>query len=143
MMKKSFRTMLGVTLLEIMLVLAIAAMVVVMSIRYYQSATTNQKVASTLNNITAIVAAGENYLSSQGTYEKIGPADVTPYMPGNKMPSSGWGGEMGVENGSANGYDITVPSVPTGACKQLAALIKQNGKVTMDASCTKATVTAN
>lgn len=143
MMKRSFRAISGVTLLEIMLVLAIAAMVVVMSIRYYQSATTNQKVASTLNNITAIVAAGENYLAAQGKYDNIGDADIKPYMPGNEMPSSGWGGAMSVGGGTASQYEITVPAIPTGACKQLAALVKQNGKVTFDSACSKATVVAN
>jgi len=36
------RRMSGVTLLEIMLVLAVAAMVIVMSIRYYRNATNSQ-----------------------------------------------------------------------------------------------------
>jgi hypothetical protein len=127
-----------------MLVLAIAAMVVVMSIRYYQSATTNQKVATTLNNITAIIAAGENYFSSQGTFVGIVDANITPYMPGNAMPISGWGGPMVVNGGTPTSYTINIPNIPaTGPCKQLTGLLQQNGKATMNANCTIATVTSS
>lgn len=50
----------GVTLLEIMLVLAVAAMVIVMSIRYYQSAQSNQGVNETMSQIQAIASGMDN-----------------------------------------------------------------------------------
>ncbi len=139
-MKRSFKSVLGVTLLEIMLVLAIAAMVIVMSIRYYQSASLNQKIAATLNNITAIVAAAESYLAAAGTLAGATPDNLKPYLPGNAMPFSGWGGAMDVTNPSANGYTITIPSVPATACVQLTNLVKQNSKLTMNATCTSVAV---
>lgn len=91
-MKRPFKTVLGVTLLEIMLVLAIAAMIVVMSIRYYQSASLNQKVASTMDNITGIISAGESYYSSTSSLAGLTSAQIAPYLPGSVMPTAAWGG---------------------------------------------------
>jgi len=140
-MKRSFTSVLGVTLLEIMLVLAIAAMIIVMSIRYYQSASLNEKIATTLNNVTAIVAAAESYLAATGTLAGATAANLTPYLPGGTMPFSGWGGSMAVTNPSANGYSITIPSIPTAACTPFTNLIKQNSKLSIDTGCTTVTVT--
>jgi type II secretory pathway component PulJ len=47
-MKKQARSILGVTLLEIMLVLAVAAMIIIMSVRYYESANSSQQANATL-----------------------------------------------------------------------------------------------
>lgn len=144
-MKRSFKSILGVTLLEIMLVLAIAAMVIVMSIRYYQSASLNQKIAATLNSITAIMAAGESYLAATGTLAGVSNADLNPYLPGGAMPNSGWGGQMSIKGLAANQYSITIPNVPTGAngggCTQLTNLVTQNSKLKIDGTCTTVTVT--
>ncbi len=137
-MKRSFKLALGVTLLEIMLVLAIAAMVVVMSIRYYQSASTNQKVAATLNAATAIMAAGENYLSSTGSFTGIVDASITPYMPGGVMPVSPWGGgSLSVTAGGGGAtYSINVPGLTAGGtgqavCAQINQLLLKNSKMSM------------
>ncbi|EKD73966.1 MAG: hypothetical protein ACD_45C00124G0006 [uncultured bacterium] len=127
-MKRSFKAVLGVTLLEIMLVLAIAAMIIVMSIRYYQSASLNQKIAATMNNVTGIVAAVESYLAATGTLQNLNAGVIQPYLPGGVMPSSGWGGAMTIAAGGANAYTITVPSVPTLGCTQLRSLLIQNTK---------------
>ena len=140
-MKRSFKSVLGVTLLEIMLVLAIAAMVIVMSIRYYQSASLNQKIAATLNNITAIVAAGESYLAATGTLTALSSTNLNPYLPGNTMPFSGWGGQMSVTTGAANSYSIGIPSVPANGCTQLTNLVQQNSKLVMASGCASVTVT--
>jgi Tfp pilus assembly protein FimT len=140
-MKQSRQSILGVTLLEIMLVLAIAAMVIVMSIRYYQSASLNQKIAATLNNITAVVAAAESYLAATGTLTGLATAEITPYLPGGVMPYTGWGGQMTVTGGQASSYTIGLPSVPSAACTQLTNLVKQNSKLSMAAGCGSVVVT--
>ena len=59
----------GVTLLEVLLVLAIAAMIIVMSIRYYQSASTSQQVNMTMEEIQAITAAADNLAIGSGSYQ--------------------------------------------------------------------------
>lgn len=133
-MKKSFKSALGVTLLEIMLVLAIAAMIIVMSIRYYQSASTNQKVASTMDNITGVMAAGESFLAATGNLSAVSATDLTPYLPGGALPNSPWGGPFTVKAIGANSYSMTIPSVPANACNMLKALVGQNSKLTPDCS---------
>lgn len=126
-MKKSPQSMLGVTLLEIMLVLAIAAMIIVMSIRYYQSASNNQKIAAGLNAVTSIIAAGESVLGATGSLATIA-TDALPYLPDNKMPSSPWGGPMTITGAGASTYTI-VMNVPTALCSSFLALVNQNSKL--------------
>lgn len=133
-MKRSFKSVLGVTLLEIMLVLAIAAMIVVMSIRYYQSASLNQKVASAMDNITGIVAAGESVYNSTNTLASASSA-ITAYLPGNKLPASPWGGTFAIQSPGPTSFNINVPGATAAACAQLTNLSSQNAKLT-GASCT-------
>ena len=131
--------MLGVTLLEIMLVLAIAALVIIMSIRFYQTASTTNKVNAAMTSIQSIVAAGENYLTGGGSVNAI-KTGITPYLPGGSLPKSPWTGkEVSISNGDATAgtYTITMDSpgaananlsIPvTGSpCSQLATQLHQN-----------------
>ncbi len=126
-MKKSPRLMLGVTLLEIMLVLAIAAMVIVMSIRYYQSASNNQKIAAGLNAVTSIIAAGESVLGAKGSLTTIA-TDALPYLPNNEVPNSPWGGPMKIEDALATSYSISM-TIPSLVCPSFLSLVKQNSKL--------------
>ena len=131
-MKRSLQAVLGVTLLEIMLVLAIAAMVITMSIRYYQSASLNQKVTAALNSVTAVVAAGESVLSAQGVtgFTGTNAANFNPFLPGGAPLPSPWGGTIVPAGTGANTYTITIPNVPNAACTQLRALVQQNNRMT-------------
>jgi len=126
-MKKSPQSMLGVTLLEIMLVLAIAAMVIVMSIRYYQSASNNQKIAAGLNAVTSIIAAGESVLGATGSLSTVA-TDALPYLSGNKIPNSPWGGAMSISGAGPSTYTIVMP-MPTALCPSFLALVNQNSKL--------------
>lgn len=135
-MKRSFKSMLGVTLLEIMLVLAIAAMVIVMSIRYYQSASTNQKINAAVNTVVAIVAAGENYLSANGGFTGISPSQVAPYLPGGSMPKSPWGGAITMGASSSTSYTFDIPNTTAGTCIQINNLLKGNTKISASGTTT-------
>ncbi len=126
-MKKSSRSMLGVTLLEIMLVLAIAAMVIVMSIRYYQSASNNQKMAAGLNAVTSVIAAGESVLGAKGSLATIA-TDALPYLPNNAMPNSPWGSPITISGAAATTYTI-VMNIPSSICPAFLSLVQQNNKL--------------
>jgi Tfp pilus assembly major pilin PilA len=143
-MKKSPQAMLGVTLLEIMLVLAIAAMVIVMSIRYYQSAANNQKIAAGLNTITAVVSAGESYLASGPStgLTALSNGVLSPYL-GGSMPASPWGGAVTVSGVSSTSYTVSMPvSKDAVVCTQLIAMISQNSKLNSPApTCAAGTLT--
>ncbi len=130
-MKKSPQSILGVTLLEIMLVLAIAAMVIVMSIHYYQSASNNQKIAAGMNTIMAVAAAGESYLATGPStgLQSASNSTLSPYL-GGTMPTSPWGGAITVAGVSSTSYTITMTvSKDPVVCTQLIALISQNSKL--------------
>ncbi len=136
-MKKSLQVtkILGVTLLEIMLVLAIAAMVLVMSVRYYQSASTSQKINAALGTVANVVAAGENYQASAGSYSSISNAALVYYMPNGAMPTSPWSTTLTVTAVDAVSYTITITAVPNAACVPLKSLLLQNKKLTSTTTC--------
>lgn len=127
-MKKSLRTMLGVTLLEIMLVLAIAAMVIVMSIRYYQQASSNQRVNAMVDIVTGFVAAGQSYLNAKGSYSQVTASALSPYLPNNAVPASPWGGTLSVTSPAATSFTLSISSIPANDCTKLNnLLINQQG----------------
>lgn len=129
-MKRSIKSILGVTLLEIMLVLAIAAMVIVMSIRYYQSASQNQKVAASVDTVTGIMAAGENVLGGVGSLASFSSSMAAPYLPGGALPVSPWGGTISVSGTGTSTYIISI-TAPANACTMMGTLLTtQNTKIT-------------
>src|SRR5438128_3196775 len=99
-MKKFKSSVLGVTLLEIMLVLAIAAMIIVMSIRYYQSAGSSNQANAVLQQIQAITAMADNLAQTNGSYSSVSNGTLDPLLPGNSFtaPSSG---KMTITGGTA------------------------------------------
>lgn len=120
-MKRSLRLMAGVTLLEIMLVLAIAAMIIVMSIRYYQSATTNQQAASLMESIQSITAAADTLAQTSGTYATVvSTAAITNLVPAGTM-SQPWGGTITISAPTTTTYTVTIANIPAGLCQQVYA----------------------
>lgn len=112
---KKFKSALGVTLLEIMLVLAIAAMVIVMSVRYYQSAQASSQANTVLGQITNVVAAADSLSQASGSYAAVTTAAVQAIVPNNSMTTP-WGSAITVTAGSATGYLLTIPGVPGNVC---------------------------
>ena len=140
-MKRSMKSMMGVTLLEIMLVLAIAAMVIVMSVRYYQSASSNQKLNAGMSTVTGILAAAESYATANGTFATITNATLADYL-GSSAPKSPWGGDVTVTGKTANSFTIEFPSVSTSDCTRFSALLtSSNSKLAPSCASNKVTVT--
>lgn len=139
-MKRTIKSMVGVTLLEIMLVLAIAAMVIVMSIRYYQSASLNQKLNAAVDTVTGIIAAAESYLSANGTFSGLGGSSLNVYLPGGKLPNSPWGGTVGVTASGSSAFVINM-NAPTAGCTQLLAILTKNNSKITGSACSAITVT--
>jgi major structural subunit of bundle-forming pilus len=134
--------MVGVTLLEIMLVLAIAAMVIVMSIRYYQSASLSQKLNTAMSIITGVSAAAENYLNQKGTYSTLTNATLSAFLPGSSDLSSPWGGKIEIKGATDGTFTMTLNNIPATACTQLKALLQTNKKVSLPDGCTPVTINA-
>lgn len=125
-MKKTMKVMLGVTLLEIMLVLAIAAMIIVMSIRYYQSASSSQQTNTIMEQVQAIVAAADSLAQASGSYSQAGlSANLPTLLPTNAM-NAPWGGTMTITSITASSYTINIPSPPAAVCLLLVARLRVN-----------------
>jgi len=127
-MKQFARSNLGVTLLEIMLVLAIASMVIVMSIRYYQSASSNQQATNAIQGIQGIIAAMDN-LGMNGGYTNVTTADLTSVVGANNMrtPTNAL---YTVTGNTATTYVLTAPLNGT-ICPNVMAKLRNNAKITV------------
>lgn len=132
-MKRFAQSMLGVTLLEIMLVLAIAAMIIVMSVRYYQSASASQQANDILQKITAITAVADGIAQGTGRYTGVTSAAVKPMMPNQSMATPWGGGDITI-TGEAAKYNVTIPGMPANVCSQISPKLQANDRFVIDAS---------
>lgn len=140
-MKKFIKDILGVTLLEIMLVLAIAAMIIIMSVRFYQSASVNQQVNALIEFVQGITSAADGLAQGAGnSYQDVVATDLTNIMP-NKNMNTPWGTQATWAATSPTVFTITLPSVPSATCTQFTARMAANAKYTIASGC--GTVTYN
>lgn len=126
-MKRFSKSMLGVTLLEIMLVLAIAAMIIVMSIRYYQSATSSAQSNQAMQEVQAVMAAMDN-LGLAGGYTAASQASLSATVGSTNMVTPS-GGAITLGTTATNTYSVTA-SLNTTVCPSVAAKLQGNTKIT-------------
>ena len=127
-MKKFTKSVLGVTLLEIMLVLAIAAMIIVMSVRYYQSATANQQANAALQMIQGITAAADSLAQASGSYQSaVTDTSIQSLMPNNSMLLP-WGTTITVSGQSPTTYQVSLASTPAAVCVLLKSRLGSSAK---------------
>lgn len=125
-MNRFSKTLLGVTLLEIMLVLAVAAMIIVMSVRYYQSASSNQQANALLQQLQAIAGIADGIAQASNSYSKVSTSTVKAMMPNPNMMTTPWGEAISVNGGSSSTYSVTVNNNPPGVCQQVASRLSSN-----------------
>ncbi len=116
-MKRHLKSIAGVTLLEVMLVLAIAAMIIVMSVKYYQSATASQQTNSALQSIQAITAAADGIAQGDGTYTLVTSANVSAITGSNALYLP-WAQSITIAP-SATNYVVTLPATQGVICASL------------------------
>lgn len=140
-MNRFLRLIRGVTLLEIMLVLAIAAMIVVMSIRYYQSASTTQQANAAVGQIQSVMAAVDN-LGMNGGYNNtyVTDANVSGIVGANNMKTPTGGTITLGGSPTATTYSLTVP-LNAQICQLVLSKMINNPKIT--GSCSGGTYTMN
>jgi len=123
---------LGVTLLEIMLVLAIAAMVIIMSIRYYQSSSLSEQANAGMEEIQAIIAAMDNIANGGGgNYSGITTSTLTAVVGSTNMVSPTGGTVTFTASTDGITYGISMPL--GSACTQVLAKVASNIKITSPA----------
>jgi type II secretory pathway pseudopilin PulG len=136
-MKQSIKSAIGVTLLEIMLVLAIASMIVVMSIRYYQSASNSQQANTALQQVQAVIAAMDN-LGIAGGYSTITASQLSAVVGSSNMITPNKG-VITLGTVTTSTYTVTF-GLTTQTCPNVAAKLKANPKSAASA-CAAGTLT--
>jgi type II secretory pathway pseudopilin PulG len=136
-MNRTIKSIAGVTLLEIMLVLGIAAMIIVMSVRYYTTANNAQQANAVIEQVSAIAAAASGYAQSSGSMTSATSANLGALLPSNwnKTP---WGTSITVVP-TAGSITITVSSVPGAMCSSINQKVTVNSHFTQSATCTAGT----
>ncbi len=138
-MKRFFKSMQGVTLLEIMLVLAIAAMIIVMSVRYYQSAQASSQANAFVSQVQAIASAAENLAQGTGAYPSLTTIEKVVNVSTVTVPP--WGGSMTYAP-AATGFSLTGITAPGPAtCALLTAKFAQSSQFVFT-PCTSITYTS-
>jgi len=139
-MKRSVKSMVGATLLEVMLVLAIAAMIIVMSVRYYQTANAAEEANTALEQIQAIVSAADSLAQPFGSYSGAGVATTTvaAVLPASAMTTP-WGGSITLGSVSPNQYTMSITSVPANICNLIVAKLTANNHFTSMTACSGTT----
>jgi len=131
-MRNNLKSALGVTLLEVMLVLAIAAMIIVMSVRYYQSANSSQQANAVISQVSAIVGQANNLAQSSGSFSAVTSATLKPLLPGSGF-NTPWGTTITIA-GAASSMTITVPGTPAGVCPLLTSKLEADNHYKTDPS---------
>ena len=137
-MKKLLKSTSGVTLLEVLLVLVIASLILVMSIRYYQTASQNAKVNAGMETLTGVMASVDSYLVAGNALAAMTATTLGPFMPNGAAPNNPWTGAPITVTGTAANYTVGFANVPTAACTALNNLALQNNKIT--GTCTTYTI---
>lgn len=138
-MKRSIRSAAGVTLLEIMLVLAIAAMIIVMSVRYYQSATTSQQVNNSIQQLQAYMAAADNLAVGSGSYTSVNKDAIISVV---GQANAGNPGTLKTFTGANTSYTMVVTYAPAALCNAINAQLKSiHGSRVSSNSCSGADLT--
>lgn len=135
----------GIGLLELMLSLAIIAILLVMATRYFNSARQGQQIAEAISMVQAIAAASQNYFVANGnTMAGVGSAITASgnnYLP-NPPKNNPWGGTVSVtpDSGNSSAVDIKMTGIPDAACPRLLeALQGANAAGATAVSCTGGT----
>ncbi len=133
-MKRTIKSIAGVTLLEIMLVLAIAAMVITMSVKYYAVANNSAHLNDAVEQIQSIAAAADGIASQTGSYSSASSsAGLSTVLP-TGWQILPWGAKLTV-SGTATSMVITVPAVPYAICSTFNSRITSNPHFTEAGAC--------
>lgn len=117
----------GIGLLELMLALAIIAVLLIMATRYYSTAHQNQQMSSAVDMYTAVAGATKNYFNDKQAY----PTTINQLTTGGYLPSSyangtsvnPWNGDITIST-SAGVVTVTMTNIPTGVCTPLSERLK-------------------
>jgi len=114
----------GISLLEVLLSLAVIAIILVMATRYYKSAQQSQQASNALSMLSGIVTAETQYrAANNNAFTDIKGLTAAGYLPAN-FGTDPWGGEIGLVVATTGGFTITMPGpIPAQTCTILMGLV--------------------
>ena len=131
-MKGRIKSVYGVTLLEIMLVLAIAAMIIVMSVRYYQSAQASSQANAFVSQVQAIASAAENLAQGSGTFPTS--ASLSPLLPPNTLTFTPWGSAV-TYGATTTGFTLGFTGPGASTCALITAKLLSSNQFSTGTTC--------
>lgn len=129
MMMRLVRKEKGIGLLELMLSLAIIAVLIIMATRYYQSARRSSQLNQAISSVNGVIAGVETWAAGKSGATPI-PA-ITKLISDGYLPQgsdSGFGGGKAEVTGQAANFTITLKGLPSVEfCKELASRLTALG----------------
>ncbi|MAZ39533.1 MAG: hypothetical protein CMF49_05375 [Legionellales bacterium] len=123
----------GIGLLELMLSLAIIAVLLIMATRYYSSASDAQKIQASVDMINAVRAAVGNYVAGEGVPSS--PPSITTLVASGYLPesfgststavetSNPWGSSIATNPSGSNGFEVLLDTGNADTCQAVLAKI--------------------
>ena len=131
---KKLTKMAGITLLEVMLVLAVAALIIVMSIRFYNSAIANNEVNGALEMGQAVISAADGFAAGTGNMSSVTQAGIQGTLPNNSLTLP-WNQQMTITNITGTSITINYAAVPTAVCPALQARLNASNPKVVCGAC--------
>jgi Tfp pilus assembly protein PilE len=113
------QTVLGVTLIEIMLAIAIASLIVLNSIRFYKTTVAHNQALGLVQYLQLISAVADSYAANSGYT-----AFTTSAIPDN-LKNSQWGA-ITVTASTQNSYSLSFANITTSTCEAVLNLLKNS-----------------
>jgi len=124
---------LGVTLFEIMLVLAVSVSIIVMSIRYYGSTVASHQANSAMEQIMVISSTVDRVKSSGASYQNI-LGGLPSMLPPNSLTTA-WNTQISFENINEKSYSVVLSGMPPSVCSQVYNQLNANGHFHVTSAC--------
>lgn len=136
-MQLNIQRQVGATLIEIIMVVALIAIITIGALTYYNSASESSKVQETISGLTGITAVIRNQFSSQGDYNGLTEALVfrSTSVPGNMKSVVNADHLRHPWSQTPNAFQLNAPSspyatftfrlaeLPQGACVEIASKV--------------------
>ena len=136
---ENFKKNKGISLLELILSLAVIAIILVMATRFYSLVHSEQQLNDATGMIQSIRSAGERWLLSHDDYTYI---NIDNLIERNLLPknfgTNPWGGTVTVEpDTTMTKMKITIDKIPVPACLNLENRFSSITGPPLPGSCTK------
>ena len=133
----------GISLLEVLLSLAVIAIILVMATRYYKSAQQSQQASNALSMIGGIVTAETQYKAANGNIAgSLAQLTGGGYLPTN-FGTDPWGNAIKIDTPKGGAITITVGPMPGNTCDILKGMVNSGAGAAAATCAEDGTLAAN